>query len=153
MKYSAQVTQVQVAVPDGKYDRKVADSLVGVFERDYERLFGAGSGYAAAGVMITSISVTARASLSDNTLLVTGGATIDGGEPPVMSERDVIWYERGLTRVTTPIYDGLSLRPGMTFQGPAIVELPSTTVVVRPGQSANTDALGNIEIALEENKA
>ncbi len=54
---------------------------------------------------------------------------------------------RGLPgRVNTPIYDGHALAPGNGIEGPAIVELDTTTVVVHPGQALHMDAYGNFEL-------
>lgn len=46
------------------------------------------------------------------------------------------------------IYDGTKLRPGMAFDGPAIVEDPGTTVVVHPLNRVAIDGYGNIHIQL-----
>ncbi|WP_439495236.1 hydantoinase/oxoprolinase family protein [Bosea sp. (in: a-proteobacteria)] len=46
----------------------------------------------------------------------------------------------------TPIYDRADLAPGMTFDGPAIIEQADTTSVVEPGMAARVDAFGNILI-------
>ena len=48
------------------------------------------------------------------------------------------------------IYDGPSLKPGMEFTGPAIVEDPGTTIVVNPRSSARVDAYGNVHIEFGE---
>ena len=49
-------------------------------------------------------------------------------------------------RLDTPIYDGHRLVPGNGIEGPAVVELDTTTVVVHPGQSLRMDAYGNFEL-------
>ena len=56
--------------------------------------------------------------------------------------RDVYFTERK-TFVRTPIYDGHALRPGNRLKGPAVIELATTTVVLRPGQSLRVDPYGN----------
>ena len=43
----------------------------------------------------------------------------------------------------TPIYDGPKLGPGISIQGHAIVEEPTTTVVIPPGFSCTVDPYGN----------
>ena len=43
----------------------------------------------------------------------------------------------------TPVYDGHHLRPGNRLKGPAIIELATTTAVLRPGQSLRVDRYGN----------
>jgi N-methylhydantoinase A len=52
--------------------------------------------------------------------------------------RPVYFPERG-GFVDTPVYDGALVEPGQLVQGPAIVEEPTTTIVVYPGQEAMAD--------------
>lgn len=47
------------------------------------------------------------------------------------------------------IYDGEKLLPGMSFNGPAIIEDPGTTIVVHPENQVSIDAYRNIHIVLE----
>ncbi len=48
--------------------------------------------------------------------------------------------------VETDVYDGERLGAGATLDGPAVVQLPDTTVTVRPHQGATVDDYGNIVI-------
>ena len=48
--------------------------------------------------------------------------------------------------VNADVYDGHALRPRNLLRGPAIVELTTTTVVVRPGQSLRVDPFRNFVI-------
>jgi N-methylhydantoinase A len=56
--------------------------------------------------------------------------------------------ERGFEE--TPIYDYARLRSGHVVPGPAVIEVPTTTVAVPAGRTARVDELGNIRIALTE---
>jgi N-methylhydantoinase A len=47
----------------------------------------------------------------------------------------------------TPVYDGHAIEPGHKFKGPAIVELATTTIVVRPEQTIMVDAFRNYVVA------
>ncbi|WP_210526653.1 hydantoinase/oxoprolinase family protein [Rubellimicrobium arenae] len=51
------------------------------------------------------------------------------------------------------IYDGERLKPGMRFDGPAIVEDPGTTVVIHPGNHVEVDAWGNLHIQFPQTEA
>jgi N-methylhydantoinase A len=53
----------------------------------------------------------------------------------------------------TPVYDRGRLPAGFTIAGPAIVEEPSTTTVVHPGQRLTVDPTGNLVIALDQGGA
>ena len=48
----------------------------------------------------------------------------------------------------TPIYWGERLQAGNSIQGPAIIQVPVTTIVVHPGQRARLDPYGNVLIDL-----
>jgi N-methylhydantoinase A len=48
--------------------------------------------------------------------------------------------------VDTPVYDYRKLRAGHRLTGPAIVEVPTTTVVVPGGTIATVDHLGSLAI-------
>jgi N-methylhydantoinase A len=52
-------------------------------------------------------------------------------------------YFGGIGRVETPIYHGKSLRRGAHIAGPAIIEEPTTTLVVYPGMSARLSDADN----------
>ena len=148
MKYSTQVNQVRVIAPFKSCDLAAMDALLGAFEQEYERLYGQGTGYRFAGFALTSLAVRAPRK---------GGAVaLRSGTPPDELEllreaarkpdRQVIFYEYGLDRVPTAVYDGARVVIGMTFAGPTIIDFPLTTVVIRPGQAAHIDPFGNINI-------
>ena len=45
--------------------------------------------------------------------------------------------------VTVPVYDGLALQPGNRLPGPAIVEQPTTTIVLPGDTGLSCDQWGN----------
>jgi N-methylhydantoinase A len=49
------------------------------------------------------------------------------------------YFEEREGFVDTPVYDGDLVRPGQLIPGPAIIQEPDTTIVVRPGQEAMSD--------------
>ena len=55
----------------------------------------------------------------------------------------------GHGELDTPRYHGDSLTPGMVVEGPAIIDEPTTTIVVYPGSSARVTELHNylLEVA------
>lgn len=64
----------------------------------------------------------------------------------VKGQRDVDYALEGVHQAT--IYNGDLLLPGMSFNGPAIIEDSGTTTVVHPHNSVEIDAYRNIHITL-----
>jgi N-methylhydantoinase A len=50
--------------------------------------------------------------------------------------------------VKAPIFIGAELKPGATIKGPAVIEEPTTTIVVYPGSTARVSAAGNFMLEL-----
>lgn len=145
IRYTMQINEVPVKAPLGDYGPAEVAALSATFEQDYERLYGVGSGYAAAGLTMTAQRVLARANVSDFALAPVAGGQANGAVR-VKEHRDVIWYEKGVTPESTPIYDGDSFGPGEAITGPAIIEFSVTTLVLRHGQRAAVDDFGSVTI-------
>jgi N-methylhydantoinase A len=52
--------------------------------------------------------------------------------------------------VDTPVYDYRKLKAGHRISGPAIIQVPTTSVVVRAGMSGVIDEYGNLRIKTRE---
>ena len=149
MKYSSQVHTVTVKVDWTSSDEKAIQAMIEAFEVEYARRYGEGTGFPIAGYTVRSVAVRAAARLVDATKR--DYAALGAGSPPLKGSRGVIWYEQGLDRLDTPVYDGDAMSPGLSVDGPAIVEFAVTTLVLRPGQRASVDYMGNVNIEIKEN--
>jgi N-methylhydantoinase A/oxoprolinase/acetone carboxylase beta subunit len=67
-----------------------------------------------------------------------------GATPPPLGHRDM-WSGDGWQR-QAPYYDFSSARPGSSIEGPAAVQSPFTTVILRPGDVAELTAGGDLLI-------
>lgn len=144
LKYALQVFEVETAVPAGDLDEAGAARLLANFDAAYGQRYGAESRYSEAGYALTQVRVRARVTWERPQ----AQAALQSAEPLApRSRRDVYWQEfRGA--VPTPIYAGQAMRAGHRIEGPAVVEYPNTTVVVRPNQAAVIDPIGNVVIDL-----
>lgn len=142
MKYAMQVHDVEVPVDPSDLEQAGPDELIRRFGEIYENLFGVGSGFREGGVEITGFQVRARGETEK-----TDFAALDNAEvlESAAAERNIYWGE--IEQFTpTPVWEighGQSIPP---LVGPALVQLPDSVVVIRPGQSAEMDELGNIII-------
>jgi N-methylhydantoinase A len=146
MRYTMQVNQIPVRTNQGAYDEHSIEGLIAAFEQEYERLFGPGSGYGAAGYALDGVRVRARAR-GGRSSISGGSSTIGTAAPRPTSIRPVIFYERGLDPQETSIFDGADLRPGSRLDGPAIVEFDDTTLVLREGDTAAVDGFGSVIVS------
>jgi N-methylhydantoinase A len=142
MRYGFQTHQIAVPVPSGELTSAAMEQLSDEFEAAYERLYGKGSAYREAGIEIASFRLQAFGSLQRPAVQAGAGGSGGGGPKSV---RSVLWPELR-ERTETPVYLGADLAGGSSVDGPAIVELPTTTVAVRPGQRLEVDKTNNYVI-------
>jgi N-methylhydantoinase A len=144
MKYAMQWYSVELEAPPGSYDDSHVRSLIDRFEETYERRYGAGSGYSAAGITVTAVGVTMRA---PHPAVAAAQAPGTRSSPLAGRQRPVFWLERG-DFAATPVYEGAGLVPGNELAGPALIEFADTTIAIRPGQTGRMDSFRNIIIEL-----
>lgn len=140
MKFSLQIHQVEVPVPPGTLTPEDCAAQVQRFIERYEQTYGEGSAFAGAGTQIGLFRVLARGRLHTPAL-----PQVQERDTSPAGTREVYWRERG-GFVETPIYDGAELGAAASIVGPAIVELPDTTVVIPPAAEASVDRFGSIVI-------
>jgi len=147
MRYKGQINEVEVSVPDGALGAVALEGLVGDFHRRYESLYGPGAGFREARVEIVTYRVRTSAVSPKPSLqpLPERGPTppTEACAPP----RRVYWAETGDFEAT-PIFWGDRLQAGNIVKGPAIIQVPDTTIVMHPGQTARIDPYGNVLIDL-----
>jgi len=68
-------------------------------------------------------------------------------ETAIKAKRKVDFAENGIHE--SNIYDFNKLEPGMNFNGPAVVEEPSTTIVILPKQECVLDDFSNLHINIK----
>lgn len=140
MKFGAQIYDTEVEL-----EGESPSELLEKFEETYEQRFGEGSGYAPAGIEMIAQRVYATAGIPRPNVAPGGAVEGSGGGGPD-GHRDVWWSEEQ-DWVSTPIYSGVEgLSVGKPIDGPLVIELPDTTIPVRPGQQAALDDFGNVLI-------
>jgi len=143
MHYTMQTNELAIPVPSGVVDDAVMEAMVDSFDAEYERLYGRGTGFRDAGIEVTTCRVHAFGTVSR---LEIASAAADIEWRTGSSARSVYWPEIH-RREQTPVYRQDNVPPGAIIEGPAIIELPTTTVAVRPGQSLEADEMLNYFIS------
>lgn len=146
MKYAMQVHDVEVPIKGGAISDAEAQALIDDFGAIYEDLFGKGSGHSEGGVEITGFQLRASGLVEKPEIAKRGKAA---PMAKTSHTRPIYWSEAG-DFIDTPIWE-LEHEEGIPpLDGPALVQLPDTVVVIRPGQSAHMDGYGNLIIDIEQ---
>ncbi len=145
-RYRRQVHQLRIPAPS-RVDDAAIEQLIKAFEREYERLFGPGSGLADAGVELINYGVDAVGVVDK----APWKEEATGGPAAPKSTRQAYCAQQQ-SMVSTPVYAGPALSPGAEIDGPAIIEHPGTTIVVLSGQSATIDAFRHTHIIIGDDK-
>ena len=139
MRYQRQSHDIRVALDAPvRSKRQVIDS----FNRTYHDSYGYLLDEAA--ILLVNLRVSAYDACDKPAIQarrrtgVIGGGALKGRRPAYFTERGRF--------VQTKVYDGHALRPGNSLKGPAVVELATTTIVVRPGQNLAVDPYSNFVV-------
>ncbi len=139
MRYRGQSYEVSVAVEALNSAGDVA-VLIETFHAAHKRRYGhmaANETIEIVNVKVTGSGLLERPRLPQQPACPESAATADSTR--------LAWF--GIDgECPTPVYQRNRLQAGMRLSGPAIVEEPTSTIVVYPGQCANVDAYGNILI-------
>ena len=141
MRYIGQSYELSQAVTD-KLD---LDDLANEFHNAHERKFGHADRQAA--VEIVNLRVLAIGKRPPFALPELTAGSIEPPTDARIGERQLYsavsgdWHK-------APIYDREALRAGNQIQGPAVIEEVSSTTVVRAGDRARVDDIGNLIITI-----
>jgi N-methylhydantoinase A len=140
LRFARQVHSLSIVIGDS-FD---ATTLSATFRAEYERLVGAGTAFASAGIEAVGITVEARAPVITDAAIA-GTQHRAGASLEPIGTRPA-WFD-GVT-VECAVYDGATVPAGARIAGPAFVELPTTTLVVYPGHVAVQESTGDIRLLL-----
>lgn len=146
MRYAMQLGEVTTPVRGGPLDVAAIESAAADFEGRYAALYGAGAGFREAGVQAITFRVRGVGALPFSPKLphVPPAPSPDPAEAKATDRRVCLDATTGY--VDTPVYDYRRLRAGHVVPGPAVIEVPTTTVVVPAGSAGTVDELGNLTI-------
>ncbi|MFG2586146.1 hydantoinase/oxoprolinase family protein [Streptomyces malaysiensis] len=148
-RYTAQMFEVSAPAPEGAVDTAAIELMAKAFEQRYAELYGEGAGYAEAGLQIITYRVRGVGRMSFRPSLPEHHRVESADPAAAIKEHRPVFLqvERGFE--DTAIYDYELLRAGHILPGPAVIEVPTTTVTIPAGREARVDVLGNIRVNLD----
>lgn len=150
LRYTAQMFEVAVPVPNGTMDDASMDAVVADFESIYAQRFGAGTGHAGAGYQVMNHRVFGIGKVGFKPRLPTSDEPVPADPAQAVRSTRPVFIDSQLGWEETTIYDYTRLRYGHELPGPAVIEAVSTTVVVPRGATARVDRLRNVVLTLND---
>jgi N-methylhydantoinase A len=141
-RYPYQVWELDVALPKGRFeDDGDVEAMVAAFHDAHERVFAVKE----PGQRVECLYWKGRASvrLPDPTL---PPASTNGAGPPAPDRHRQTWWG-GDEPADVPVHSADSLAAHQRVIGPAIVELPTTTIVVYPEWELEVTERGDFQLA------
>ena len=141
MRYGEQVFEINVPLDGVDWREQPLTQIVERFHRRHEELYT----YAQRDqeAVLVNLRVAVIGVLPG---LPREPAPISAAPSPPAGERRIYLDEF----LIAPVYAFDRLVPGQSIAGPAIIESPMTTILLRPGEQAITTPLGWLDIALPE---
>ncbi len=151
VRYRRQIhNQVTVTVPSARsLSNEDLEDIGDRFEGRYTELYGRGSAYREAGKEMVTFRVDGRVETRKPELHAKTDRDRSAGSVAPHGTREA--YFKGGGFISTEIYRFEGLRSGDSLSGPAIIEAPSTNVVIPPDVEASIDDYRNVRLR-EESK-
>ena len=143
-RYPYQVWELDVALPKGRFEGQAElDAMIEAFHREHERVFAVKE----PGQQVECVYWRGRLTATLEGPPLRRSAASRAGAP-IAHSRQAIFFA-GHREVETPRFHGEDLAPGTAIEGPAIIDEPTTTIVVYPQSRARVTGLHNylLEIA------
>ncbi|WP_435358500.1 hydantoinase/oxoprolinase family protein [Haloarchaeobius sp. DFWS5] len=137
MRYAGQSFDLTVPVPDEEIGAETLTTVVERFHDRHRQRYG--HAYTDEPVELVTVRLRARGVVETPDL---HPDAVDGTTEDAIAETRPVVYD-GETHETR-VYDRKQLPTGGSFDGPAVVEGPESTVVIHPGQSAEIDEYGTL---------
>ncbi|MDG2002584.1 MAG: hydantoinase/oxoprolinase family protein [Novosphingobium sp.] len=145
IRFSKQISEIQLPVPDGPFDAAIEAELLDAFREEYAKRYGKGS--IVLGAPIELVTLRAVGIGRTTRARVVAGAleevAQDTDAQPVRSRS--VRLERGDGgRRDIAVHDGAGLLPGHMLVGPALIDASDTTIWVPDGMSAMVNSQGTL---------
>ena len=141
LRYEWQRNELEVGVPIEELSDERLNAVTSDFEDRYEQRYGSAALLPDARFEI--VNVRADASVST-------GVDVESHPPSAGGDASkgtrVVAFERGQDPQETPVFDGTAITAGEQISGPAIIDLPTTGIVVPPDAGVTRTERGDFKL-------
>ena len=135
MRYVGQVHECSVDIGTSAVSARTIEGIKAAFHQLHKQLFTYDEPDSLIEIVNIEATVFGKTELLSPAQLPTGGNAAGA----IKIRRPMI-FGADLAAIETPVYDGTRLGAGDVVDGPAVIEEPTTTIVVQPGWQARLDA-------------
>ena len=144
-RYIGQVWELDTPLPNKRFlQQSDLKSFVDKFHHVHQRVFEVRD----EGSPVEIMSWKARLSIKLD-IVKSYNSDVTKAELPSFSQKRNCWFG-GLEPISTPIYKGSDIPVGSVIKGPAVIEEPTTTIVVYPNMVTKISISGNYIIDILE---
>ncbi len=137
-RYQSQVWELDTPLPVARFeDDADVEALVQAFHAVHDRVYAVID----EGSQVECVNWKGRLSVTLSDPPAPAATAPAAHTPEAERRRDA--YFPGIGRRPTPVFRGDALVAGATIEGPAIIEEPTTTIVIYPEMTARVSAAGN----------
>jgi N-methylhydantoinase A len=145
MRYEWQRNELEVTVPTSELDAETLARVTADFEERYEQRYGAAALLPDARFEI--VNVRAEAAVPTGVEVQSHTVTPSAGEARKATR--CVAFERGVEPQDTPIYDGTMIPADEPISGPAVIDLPTTGIVIPPDASVTRTKRGDFNLTFQ----
>ncbi|MGM8887155.1 hypothetical protein ACS8FD_14620, partial [Psychrobacter sp. 1U2] len=143
MRYVGQVHECNVIVPNGNIDSNAAEDILQAFHKRHKELYTYDERDSAVELVNVEVSIIGKVNKPELPTLDTQVGSVESAK---VDERKMI-HDHTYQWMQTPIYDGNKLGAGAVVTGPALIEEPTTTIVVKPNWQADLHQSGTYKLS------
>jgi N-methylhydantoinase A len=136
-RYVGQFHEVEVAMPPGRLDAAAVEQVVEAFHRRHHALYT----FSTAGHMVEFLTFRLKATARTAPIQLQARPAAGPDPGPALKRTRACYFGDG--PLESRVYAGEALRPGNVVAGPAIVEEPTTTIVIPPAFAGTVDPYQN----------
>jgi N-methylhydantoinase A len=139
MRYAGQTHECTVDLATFKIDRKTIEKVKAAFHERHKQLFTYAEPQSLVEIVNLEVQAIGRMPKPTPPVLPKGTR-----QPPIAASRGTrkLILSASGKPTTAPIYDGTRLKAGNRIKGPAVIEEPTTTILIEPDWVAELDERG-----------
>jgi N-methylhydantoinase A len=150
MRYVGQEHAVTVDLPQRHFEDRDRAAIKRHFDEVHRVRYGTAAPQEPADIV--SLRVTALGRMRKPPRHEVGSGQAEP-EPHALRTHKPVYFRSAGQTVSTPVYSRDRLKCGNVIDGPALVEEHASTTVLQPGDTAQVDAFGNLQIAIGSDRS